>query len=71
MQKWNNILKINVMRDINKMSNAEINIFLKEMENEYEALKSQVKTKLERMKVLDKQYITAKNLLQQRTRGKI
>ena len=53
------------------MSNAEINIFLKEMENEYEALKSQVKTKLERMKVLDKQYITAKNLLQQRTRGKI
>lgn len=71
MQKWNNILKINVMRDINKMSNAEINIFLKEMENEYEALKSQVKTKLERMKVLDKQYITTKNLLQQRTRGKI
>lgn len=71
MQKWNNILKTNVMRDINKMSNAEINIFLKEMENEYEALKSQVKTKLERMKVLDKQYITAKNLLQQRTRGKI
>lgn len=59
------------MRDINKMSNAEINIFLKEMENEYEALKSQVKTKLERMKVLDKQYITAKNLLLQRTRGKI
>ena len=59
------------MRDLNKISNAEINIFLKEMENEYEALKSQVKTKLERMKVLDKQYITAKNLLQQRTRGKI
>ena len=59
------------MKDVSKMSNAEINIYLKEMEHEYEALQAQVKNKLERMKVLDKKYIETKNILLQRTRGKI
>lgn len=59
------------MRDVSKKSNAEINILLKEMEHEYEALKSQVKNKLDRMKELDKKYQDTKNILLKRTRGKI
>ena len=59
------------MGDVSKMSNAEINILLKEMEHEYEALKSQVKNKLDRMKELDKKYLNVKSILSQRTRGKI
>ena len=59
------------MRDVNKMSNAEINIYLKEIEHEYEALQAQVKNKLERMEILDKKYVQMKNILLQRTRGKI
>ena len=53
------------------LSNAEIRIKLKTMEDEYEALKSQIKNKIERMDVLDKEYYAMKQVLNKRTRGKI
>ena len=53
------------------LSNAELRIKLKTMEDEYEALKNQIKKKIERMDVLDKEYYTMKQVLNKRTRGKI
>lgn len=59
------------MIDVSKMSNAEIKLYLKKMEDEYEALKAQVKTKIERMKVLDKEYVKVKEAFDKRTRGRV
>lgn len=59
------------MVDVSKMSNAEIKLYLKKMEDEYEALKAQVKTKIERMKVLDKEYAKVKEAFDKRTRGRV
>lgn len=55
--------------DLNMMSNAELKICLKEMEFEYEALKNEMKTKMERMAYLDKKYAQFFEILQKRTKG--
>lgn len=55
----------------NLLSNAELNIILHELENEYESVKGKIRLNLERLDVLDKKYIEIKNLLNKRTRGKI
>lgn len=55
--------------EINKMSNAEIKLYLKKMEDEYEALKVQIKTKIERMEKLDSEYRKVKDVFNKRTRG--
>lgn len=55
--------------DANLMSNAELKIQMKECEYEYEALKNQIRSCMERMSVLDKKYIQYNNILQKRTKG--
>ena len=62
--------KINVM-DYSIMSNAEIRIKMKEMEDEYEALRKKVKDNVERMDKLDDNYNEARSILEKRTKGKI
>lgn len=57
--------------EYNKLSNSELKIFLTEMENEYEALKTKIKQSLERMEILDKKYNDVKKTLEKRTKGKI
>jgi hypothetical protein len=54
---------------IELMSNAEIKIHMKEMENEYEALQMKIKQCMLRMEELDKNYIKAKEVMQKRTKG--
>lgn len=61
---------INVM-DYSIMSNAEIRIKMKEMEDEYEALRKKVKDNVERMDKLDDDYNEARSILEKRTKGKI
>lgn len=51
------------------MSNAELKIAIIEIEHEYEALKNNIKHSIERMKELDKKFISAKNVLDKRTKG--
>ena len=53
------------------MSNAELKILLITMENEYEALKTAVQTKLNRMKELDEEFNKVKTVLDKRTKGQI
>ena len=60
-----------MVSDYNKLSNSELNILLKEMENEYESLKIKVRDSLEKMENLDKKYVEIKNVLNKRTRGKV
>lgn len=60
-----------MVKDYNKLSNAELNIILKGMEDEYEVLKNQIHTKLNRMEELDKQYSQVEQILIKRTKGKI
>ncbi len=57
--------------DYNKLSNSELNVLLVELENEYESLKIKVKQSLERLEFLDKKYIELKNILNNRTKGKL
>ena len=59
------------MVDINKLSNAELKLQLKRMEDEYEVLRNQIKQNLERMEVLDREYVKTKEVFQKRTRGKV
>lgn len=53
------------------MTNAEISIKMKEMENEYEATKNKVSLLLQRLGDLDSQYIKCKVELQKRTNWEI
>lgn len=57
--------------DYSVMSNAEIRIKMKEMEDEYEALRKKVKDNVERMDKLDDDYNEARSILEKRTKGKI
>jgi hypothetical protein len=57
--------------EYNQMSNSELRILLKEMENEYESLKNKISLGLEKMDKLDEKYIKVKDLLNKRTKGKI
>ena len=52
------------------LSNAELRIKLKNMEDEYEAIKAKITKDLERMKFLDKEYISMKQVLNKRTKGR-
>lgn len=52
------------------LSNAELRIKLKNMEDEYEAIKAKITKDLERMKILDKEYISMKQVLNKRTKGR-
>lgn len=53
------------------MSNAELKIKLTTMENEFEVAKAQLNKLLDKMNKLDKEYISIKEVLNKRTRGKI
>ena len=53
------------------MSNAELRVALVEMEHEYEALKEKIKNEVNRMNILDEEYIKIRQLLQNRTKGVI
>ena len=55
--------------DIKMMSNAELKILMKEMEFEYEALKTKIKTSMDRMSQLDKKYTQISEVLYKRTKG--
>lgn len=57
--------------NIGMLSNAEIRIILKEMENEYEALKVKVKNHLERMDALSNEYNKTKSILSSRSKNLI
>lgn len=52
------------------LSNAEMRIKLMTMENEYEAIKNRIKKDLERLDILDEEYVSMKQVLNKRTRGK-
>lgn len=52
------------------LSNAEIRIKLVSMENEYESIKNHIRKDLERLEVLNNEYISMKQVLNKRTRGK-
>ena len=53
------------------MSNAELKVLQKEMENEYEALKVKIRECMDRMQTLDKRYGQVVSILHDRTKGKI
>ena len=55
----------------NLMSNAELNISKKEMENEYESLKNKIRECMTKMQDLDKKYQEIVSILMKRTQGKI
>lgn len=57
--------------DYNKLSNAELNLLLKGMCDEYEVLKNTINNKLNRMEELDKKYSDVEKILIKRTKGKI
>ena len=51
---------------LENMTNSEINIKMKELENEYEAIKVKIKQLVERMNSLDTEYAKAENELKKR-----
>lgn len=51
------------------MSNAELKVLMKELEFEYEALKTKIKTSMDRMNQLDKKYVQILEILHKRTKG--
>lgn len=55
--------------NVNMLSNAELKILMKEMEFEYEALKSKIKVSMDRMSQIDNKYAQISEILQKRTKG--
>lgn len=55
--------------EIKMMSNAELKVLMKELEFEYEALKTKIKTSMDRMNQLDKKYAQILEILHKRTKG--
>ena len=55
--------------DFKNKSNNEINIELKNLENEYESIKTKVLKLVERMKELDAEFINGKKELSNRKKG--
>lgn len=53
------------------MSNAELKIYLKETEFEYEATQTRIKQDIAKMKMLDEKYLKIKEILNKRIKGKI
>lgn len=56
-------------KDYKVMSNNEINIEMKNLENEYESTKIQVLKLVDRLKELDLLYVEAKKELNNRSKG--
>jgi hypothetical protein len=56
-------------KDFKNMSNGEIKIEMKNLENEYESTKIKILKMVERMKELDAEYIDAKKELTNRSKG--
>jgi ribosomal protein L29 len=56
-------------KDFKNMSNGEIKIEIKNLENEYESTKIKILKMVERMKELDAEYIDAKKELTNRSKG--
>lgn len=56
-------------QEYSKLSNSELKLKLKETEDEFEALKVEVGSKLERMGELDSRYNLIKEVLTKRTKG--
>ena len=56
-------------RDFSTMSNEDIKITLKNLENEFESKKLKIKTLMEDMEKLDSDYIKGKNELSKRFKG--
>lgn len=52
--------------EYSKLSNADINIKLKSLEDEYETIKTKVTKQLQRMEELDKLFLEGKSELQKR-----
>lgn len=51
------------------MSNAELNIKLVELENEYKALQNRIRPMIEKMESLDMEYTKIKDILSKRLKG--
>ena len=56
-------------KDFKNMSNGEIKIEMKNLENEYESTKFKILKMVEKMKELDAEYIDAKKELTNRSKG--
>ena len=56
-------------KDFKNMSNGEIRIEMKNLENEYESIKIKILKMVDKMKELDASYIDAKNELINRSKG--
>jgi hypothetical protein len=56
-------------KDFKNMSNGEIKIEMKNLENEYESTKIKILKMIEKMKELDAEYIDAKKELTNRSKG--
>ena len=57
--------------DYNKLSNAELQVILKSLENEYESTKNKIRGELSLLEALDKKYVEINEIRTKRTRGKI
>lgn len=55
--------------NIENLSNAEIRIKMKTLENEFTSIQNEVSNLLHKMSMLDSQYIELQNLLNKRTKG--
>ena len=56
-------------RDFKNMSNGDIKIEMKNLENKYESIKIKVLKMIEEMKALDAEYINGKKELINRSKG--
>lgn len=57
-------------KKLDNLSNSELRLKLKSLENEYEKLKIDITNQLKHMEELDKEYVDVKELLNKRTKGK-
>jgi hypothetical protein len=57
--------------DFKNMSNNEIKLEMKKLENSYEKAKLDISKLVEKMKELDNLYVKAKNELEKRSKGEI
>lgn len=55
--------------DNKNLSNAEIRIKMKTLENEFIVIQNEVSNLLNKMSLLDSQYVELQNLLNKRTKG--
>lgn len=58
-------------QELDKLSNAELRIKLKTLENEYDVVRNKVLSDIKKMEELDKLYVEVKELLNKRTKGKL